>query len=498
VVNDAMQPGLWPIPGDGVLARQGDLVLLVYPAGGSFTDRLLDLLADSSRTGRDGRQFADLVWSAVDADAAEARADNEQAPAVVAFGPDHDGMAVVSYGPAWAEITTADGAQRLAAGQPYGRLRCVLPSKVNHVRAGLRDGQGTEGTDRYLRLADGMVRAVGLFLVPGPTAGGRLAEPVAKVAEPAPAVEPAAEPAAVAEPARPAKSAPAAKARPAEAPPAARPAKSPPAEPPPARTPAKSRPAAKAQPARAQPARPAAKAAAPATPPAAASATPPAGGRADRQPAQAAPDTGDHPAVSRPAQSFVSVHLGLDQPGAEIPPRKPLPLGSEPPDEQDADPAARLPPVVIGVYCKNGHFDDPQARYCAVCGIGMAQLTKLPRSGKRPPLGVLVLDDGSVFQLDADYVLGREPSLDSSVAGGSARPLRFSDAEVSRIHARVNLDGWQVLISDLNSANGTHLRLPGEDNSQRLSPGVKTPLAAGAHVRLGTNCGFRYDSYRHR
>ena len=28
-------PGLWPIHGDGVLARQGDLVLLIHPAGGA-------------------------------------------------------------------------------------------------------------------------------------------------------------------------------------------------------------------------------------------------------------------------------------------------------------------------------------------------------------------------------------------------------------------------------------------------------------------------------
>ena len=41
-------PGLWPIHGDGVLARQGDLVLLIHPAGGAFTDRLLDLLAGAA------------------------------------------------------------------------------------------------------------------------------------------------------------------------------------------------------------------------------------------------------------------------------------------------------------------------------------------------------------------------------------------------------------------------------------------------------------------
>ena len=35
-----------------MLARQGDLVLLIHPAGGPFTDRLLGLLADSARAGQ--------------------------------------------------------------------------------------------------------------------------------------------------------------------------------------------------------------------------------------------------------------------------------------------------------------------------------------------------------------------------------------------------------------------------------------------------------------
>ena len=65
-------PGLWPIQGDGVLARQGDLVLLIHPAGGPFTDRLLGLLADSARAGQDGLRFTELVSAEFDADAAAA------------------------------------------------------------------------------------------------------------------------------------------------------------------------------------------------------------------------------------------------------------------------------------------------------------------------------------------------------------------------------------------------------------------------------------------
>jgi hypothetical protein len=81
-------PGLWPIHGDGILARRGDLVLLIHPAGGAFTDRLLDLLADTAQAGESGLRFADLVSAEFDADTAAAdTAVDEQSRVVVAFGP---------------------------------------------------------------------------------------------------------------------------------------------------------------------------------------------------------------------------------------------------------------------------------------------------------------------------------------------------------------------------------------------------------------------------
>jgi hypothetical protein len=227
------------------------------------------------------------------------------------------------------------------------------------------------------------------------------------------------------------------------------------------------------------------------------------GGQPVYQPDEARADhvVGDpFEADSLAGQSFISIPFIGDRAGTELSQRDPLPLGAEPPDDHDPGTAGQHPPVVVGVYCKNGHFDDPEARYCAVCGIGMAQLTKTPVDGPRPPLGVLVLQDGSVCQLDSDYVLGREPTLDSSVADGSARPLRLGTASglVSRIHARVELDGWQVFISDLNSANGTEILQPGASSPETLQPGIRTPLAAGAQIRLGGDYGLRYDSHRHR
>ena len=598
-------PGLWPIHGEGVLARQGDLVLLVHPAGGAFTDRLLDLLARTARTGQGGTSFADLVSAECAANEAEAAsapasaAGDDEGPAAVAFGPVASGTAFTVYGTAWAEVTTARGVQRLGTGEPYGRLTYILKSTVIKVRAGVRPATSVGDTDPYLRLADGVVRAVAFVYAPAEVPPGTeapAAPPIAaQAAAPAPpapmapapeqvatpeqaseqAPEPATEPApeefpAGAEP--PGDAAPpigevvadlvaggaaaggAAAAgvgaaaglsatsldaawpdqdlgsRPAPLDPSQDPMHSPtsldaawgnqvaPPGPAPVDSDYDDQAAqAQAQAAQAQAAQAQEPVHSPtsldvswrdqAPPPGPAPVDPgfgepgaPFGAGGDPY-GQAAYPYGEAPAPG-PADfggDFVALPLG-GQPAEEMPRRDPLPLGAEPLGDQAISPGEGLAPIVMGIYCKNGHFDDPEARYCAVCGIGMAQLTKVPQEGRRPPLGVLVLDDGSVCQLDTDYVVGREPTLDQAVAEGRARPLRLGGAPdlVSRIHARVELEGWQVYVSDLNSANGTLLVLPGETTGTKLAPGVRTPLVAGSQIRLGDAYALRYDSHRHR
>ncbi|HTX27715.1 MAG TPA: FHA domain-containing protein [Streptosporangiaceae bacterium] len=569
-------PGLWPIHGDGVLARQGDLVLLVHPAGGPFTDRLLDLLARAARAGESGRRFADLICAEYEADAASA-AGNEEGPAAVAFGPVGGGTAVAVYGTAWAEVTTARGVQQLATGEPYGRLLCVLPSTVVKVRAGVRPVSSVGDTDPYLRLADGVVRAVALVYAPAevpPDTGHSAGQAAPPAHEPTPAP---AEPAAVAEAAAmveaadevqaavEAQSAYQAEADAQAQAQAADQAMSAPVPVPvgpggswrdqaPGPAPADAGSADQDVHSPTSLDRSWHEQAAPKPAPVDAGLADPAAVHSptsldvawrDQAPGPAPADAGfgnqgaqwgagqqeagdqygqgqyqygqdqygqdqfqygaGQQAVADPpdgdfGRDFVALSLLGGQAPDDMPRRDPLPLGAEPLDDKALGPAEGPAPVVLGIYCKSGHFNDPEARYCAVCGIGMAQLTKIPQEGKRPPLGVLILDDGSVCQLDTDYVMGREPTLDKSVADGRARPLRLGGASdlVSRIHARVELDGWQVYVSDLNSANGTFVALPGESAATKLAPGVRTPLVAGAQIRLGDAYGLRYDSHRHR
>jgi hypothetical protein len=145
-----------------------------------------------------------------------------------------------------------------------------------------------------------------------------------------------------------------------------------------------------------------------------------------------------------------------------------------------------LPPVLVdGVVCARDHFNDPGARVCRHCGIGLEQPPRNLQRRPRPPLGVLVLDDGSRITLDRDYVLGREPTFDSDVIDGRARPLRINDPDgtVSRMHLRISLVGWQVEVSDLGSANGSLLQSSGAERP--LAPFEPTIIEPGARIGIG-------------
>jgi hypothetical protein len=154
------------------------------------------------------------------------------------------------------------------------------------------------------------------------------------------------------------------------------------------------------------------------------------------------------------------------------------------------------PALVDGVLCARNHFNDPDVQYCRQCGIAMVQLTQRIQKGPRPPLGVLLLDDGTGFTLDKDYVVGREPVLDGDVAAGRARPLRIPDpgGTVSRLHLRISLIGWQVEVRDINSSNGSVVHFP-DGHEQRLLAGDSTIIPPGSKLSVGHR-SLQYQSYR--
>jgi hypothetical protein len=143
------------------------------------------------------------------------------------------------------------------------------------------------------------------------------------------------------------------------------------------------------------------------------------------------------------------------------------------------------PVVVDGAMCPRMHFNPPDAVFCRECRALMREVTNNIRRQPRPPLGILLIDDGRGYPLDRDYVIGREPLLDDDVAAGRAAPLPITDPEgsVSRLHLRVSLVGWRVEVRDLGSANGSVLYRAG--GPRTLAPVDAVVLDPGARVGVG-------------
>lgn len=180
---------------------------------------------------------------------------------------------------------------------------------------------------------------------------------------------------------------------------------------------------------------------------------------------------------AEPAPVRDAVLLG----GPPVEPRAPLPV-----DAPVAPSRPETGPLVRGIECKRGHFNPPLALFCSACGMAMVHATHHTVQAPRPPLGRLILDDGSAFDLDADYMIGRQPRREPAVTEGRMRPLTLAtdDRTVSRVHAAVRLDGWDVILTG-RSRNGTYVRFPGSTEWVRLSNDEQIAVRPGSHVRIG-------------
>jgi hypothetical protein len=176
--------------------------------------------------------------------------------------------------------------------------------------------------------------------------------------------------------------------------------------------------------------------------------------------------------------------------------REPLPVISteQPPAALVQEPEDTRPKVK-GFLCSRGHLNDPRVLFCNLCGIRMAEKTGVFIEGIRPPLGLLVFDNGATVSMDADYLLGREPETDPRVQSGELRPLLVIDQTggVSRHHAEIRLEGWDVLLLDTGSANGTLVAPQGAPQWSSLVPGQPVRLTPGMAVRMGSR-QFAFES----
>jgi len=161
-------------------------------------------------------------------------------------------------------------------------------------------------------------------------------------------------------------------------------------------------------------------------------------------------------------------------------------------DVSSVQPVAQL--QIHGLLCPNGHINDPRLQLCARCGIRIDRITGALVQGPRPPLGLLVIDDGATYVVSSDLLIGRDPEPTAQRRGGIAadgvgplNSIRLADnsGAMSRAHCEIRLVEWDVRLLDAGSVNGTFVWLPGQPGWQRPVPGQDVLLVPGAQIRIG-------------
>ena len=150
---------------------------------------------------------------------------------------------------------------------------------------------------------------------------------------------------------------------------------------------------------------------------------------------------------------------------------------------------------IHGLLCVNGHINDPRLPICTRCGIRIDRHTGALVQGPRPPLGLLVIDDGSTYVVAGDLLIGRDPEPMVAARGGVAAggigpldPIRINDTSgsMSRAHCELRLVDWEVRVIDAGSVNGTYVRHPRAPGWITLRRGQEAVLYPGSQLRVGS------------
>ncbi len=214
-----------------------------------------------------------------------------------------------------------------------------------------------------------------------------------------------------------------------------------------------------------------------------------------------------------PASGFVAIDLDASLDDTDMMPLAiGAPDGAATDDGETADeaggtasdtgplPLYARPVPVLGVLSPRGFFNHPEARYCSRSGVKIgASHTRAFVQGERPALGVISFDDGTSYTIKWDTVVGRNPELDERVVSGTAAGLALGDNEaaVSRRHLLLELREWDLLVSDLGTANGTFVRTRNQAEPRRLASGEKVVISHADEVFLGDR-SFVYHEHHTR
>ncbi|MDA8303129.1 MAG: hypothetical protein M0005_16690 [Actinomycetota bacterium] len=194
-----------------------------------------------------------------------------------------------------------------------------------------------------------------------------------------------------------------------------------------------------------------------------------------------------------PAESFGGTGLGgatsrstFDLRNVLVPASPPLPLASSLGSALDR-------PEAPGVYCERGHFNHPGSSRCPRCGRPVPAGGPAV-NGPRPPVGILLADDGSIWTLDKSYLIGADPTSAGEVRVGTARAISMragANHTMAPVQAEVRVSGWNVFLVDRGADGGTYWQGRSGSGWVQLGRNEQRELTDGCHL----SCGGRVLTY---
>lgn len=167
------------------------------------------------------------------------------------------------------------------------------------------------------------------------------------------------------------------------------------------------------------------------------------------------------------------------------------PTAPDPMAPPAADPGLSDNSLIMAVVCQYGHASPQNATHCRTCGVPIAP--QGPQLVPRPVLAVLRSSDGTTADVDRAVLVGRAPSPQRSTARAPRLlTLPSPGHDISRTHVEVGPDGWQVIVTDLHSTNGTILVDP-SGSRQHLTPGEPLQVQLGSVIELGDGISVLID-----
>jgi len=219
--------------------------------------------------------------------------------------------------------------------------------------------------------------------------------------------------------------------------------------------------------------------------------------------------------INLPGEMFCN-NCGVQlAPVISVPPPPPVPVPLPSVDFGIAAAPTENPPPGVCTYC--GYLNNPGETFCINCGlqlsiVGVASQSPPPQQApaESPASPAEIIPPASTPEPSMEIAPARElgvvwgklivgetgaeillPTGKSELLIGRSDPVRnvFPDVDltlhggeisgVSRMHARLEMQGAEKTIEDLNSTNYTFL------NRQKLEPGQRYPIHPGDEIRLG-------------